>query len=274
MSRVSGCLWLGVALILALVAGGAAFVTLQKATVAPAAGNASIPMTSVVVASHPMPIGTLLTEKDITLQNLPTGALPAGVQTTVAAVSGQLTTVALDAGEMVLAHHLTHPDITGGNLAFTLPEGLVAVSLSADDLVSGLGIIQPADHIDILYSLQTQGKDVPAGTTVSASDKGQRWTFGTLQNVTVISVIGSALKDAATASNSGSTSSTSTTTAVGAARAYILALPPQDALTLKFIKDAGGVMDLALRNVADEGDHNSQPVNEQYVVDRFRLTGK
>jgi pilus assembly protein CpaB len=269
MSRVSGCLWLGVALILALVAGGAAFVTLQKATVSPAASGAPVSMSSVVVAAHPMAIGTLLTEKDVTLQNMPTGALPAGAQTTVDAVAGQLTTVSLDAGEMVLAHHLTHPDITGDNLAFTLPEGLVAVSLSADDLISGLGIIQPADHIDIMYSLQTEGKDAPPGATVSQADKGQRWTFGTLENVTVISVIGSALKDASQTANSGTSSNPS----VGPARAYILALPPQDALTLKYVKDAGGVLDLALRNVADEGDHASQPVNEQYVVDRFRLTG-
>jgi pilus assembly protein CpaB len=262
MSRVSGCLWLGVALILALVAGGVAFVTLQKATVTRAQGDAPVAMTSVVVAAHPLPVGTLLSEKDLTLQTLPTGSLPAGVIAGVADAAGQLTTSSMEAGEMVLAHHLTHPDITGDNLAFTLPEGLVAVSLSADDLLSSLSLVQVGDRVDILYSLRLSGEGGPD----NATNTGQ-YSFGSLQNVTVVSVARTSAKESADAS----TGSGSKLVPTGAAKAYILGLSPQDALVLKYLKDAGAVMDLALRNVADESEHTAQPINEQYLIDRFQL---
>jgi pilus assembly protein CpaB len=261
MSRVSGCLWLGVALILALVAGGVAFVTLQRATTTKAQGDIPVATTSVVVAAHPMPMGTLLSEKDLTLQTLPSGALPAGAISNIADANGQLTTASLEAGELVLAHHITRPDITGDNLAFTLPQGLVAVGLSSDDLLSQLAVVKPGDHVDLLYSLKTSG-DASAN---AAKTTASMYTFGTLQNVVIVSIARGAASDGA---SSGDTKKTAPS---GPARAYILGLEPQDALVLKFLKDDGAIMDLALRNVADEGDHTSQPVNEQYLIDRFQL---
>ena len=113
MSRASGCLWLGVALILALVAGGAAFVTLQRATsVAQAANEAPASTASVVAAAHAVALGAQLTAGDLVLQALPVSAVPQGAVTKIADAAGKVTMISLDAGEPVLTDHLTQPDIS------------------------------------------------------------------------------------------------------------------------------------------------------------------
>ena len=162
-----------------------------------------------------------------------------------------LTTVALNAGEMVLSHHLVTPDITGSNLSFTLPGGMVGVTLSADDLLSQVGVVQPGYKVDLMYTMQVEGTE----------GSGAQWTFGSLQNVTIVSLVTNGVQQ------SGDAAKAST----AAPRAYILALTPQDALLLKYLKDAGAIMDLALRNVADEGEHTTQPVDSQYLIDKFQL---
>ena len=58
---------------------------------------------------------------------------------------------------------------------------------------------------------------------------------------------------------------------LGNAYAYILALDSQDALALKYLKDAGAVMDLAIRNVADETEHETRPVDLPYLIDKYQL---
>jgi len=276
MSKVSGCLWLAVGLILALVAGGVAFVTLQRATAAKSqAGPAET--TPVVVAAHPIQAGALLTESDLTVQPLPANVLPAGALTSIADASGQITMVPLDTGEMVLAHHLTQPDITINNLGFTLPEGQVAVTLSADDLLSGAQIIQPGSHVDILYSLDIPGlaqssdqsNAILTAQTAQWTGEKQLYTFGTLQDVTIVGVLrgGGAEK---TGASSGMFTGGSAPV-LGGTYAYILALDTQDALALKYLRDAGAVMDLALRNVADDTEHEAQPVDLLYLIDKYQL---
>jgi pilus assembly protein CpaB len=256
MSRVSGCLWLVVALILALVAGGAAWVTLQRATVTRAEEIPNGNGAQVLVAAHPVAIGAVLEEGDLTLQTLSATALPAGALKAVSEARGQITTVPLNTGEMVLTHHLTKPDLKRDNLAFTLPEGLLAVTLSADDLYSRLQTIQPGDRVDLLYTLKM--------TTLTEGERN--YTFGTLQGITVVSAIRGVGE---TPSSSGAPSKSMPS--VGTQLAYVLALEPQDALALKFLKDSGAILDLAIRNVADESDHQTKAVDLQYMIDKYQL---
>jgi pilus assembly protein CpaB len=257
MSRASGCLWLAVALILALVAGGVAFVTMQRATVTQAESVSPVASVSVVVAVRPMPLGAKLTTADLSVQNLPASAVPTGAVRTVAEAADQLTTVPLETGEMVLNHHLVKPDISGKNLAFTLPEGLVGITIPAEDLLSRVAGLQANDHVDILYSIKVPVKD----------GGSNQYTFGTLQDVTLVSVVRgtSAEKDA-------KNKDANDVVTVLPAEAYVLAMQPQDALVLKYLKDSGAIMDLALRNVVDDGDHATKPVDLQYMIDRFQLS--
>jgi len=139
------------------------------------------------------------------------------------------------------------------------------VTLHSDDLLSTLALVQPSDHVDILYSLQIPKPGTDSGSGAASSE--QLATFGSLEDVVVVSVMSSA--SASTPAVAGA--STSGAPAGGTPKAYVLALSPQDALILKYLKDAGAVMDLALRNRTDDGDHTAQPVDMNYLIDKFQL---
>jgi len=265
MSRASGCLWLAVALVLALGAGGIAFVVLQRATIARQSGP--VLTRPVVAAVRPLGPGALLAASDVTLQNFPADALPDDALLSIAEAQGKITTIPLNPGEMVLSHHLTQPDITGANLGFTLPEGKVAVTLAADDLLSQTSLVQTGSRVDILYSLGVPTTDILAGDAGDSGSSKRQVTFGALQAVTVVGTISGGGVQA----SGGLLSGKGEAVALNAPTAYILALDPQDALLLKYLKDAGAVMDLALRNVADEVDHDMDPVDIQYLLNRYQL---
>jgi hypothetical protein len=59
--------------------------------------------------------------------------------------------------------------------------------------------------------------------------------------------------------------------ALAAPYAYILALDAQDALVLKYLRDAGAILDLAVRSIADDTEHPVQPVDLQYLIDKYQL---
>jgi Flp pilus assembly protein CpaB len=133
-------------------------------------------------------------------------------------------------------------------------------------------MIQPGDRVDVLYSLEIESFAKPLGqadakSTGSEKDRRQ-FTFGTLQNVTVVSVVRTGATEKAQA---GGLVGGQGTPVLGGALAYILALEPQDALVLKYLKDADAVMDLALRNIADETEHPTRPVDLLYLIDKYEL---
>lgn len=269
MNRASGCLWLAVALILALLAGGIVFVTLQRATASNVEKGPAV-TNNVVVAALPIPAGTILDEKDLTLQALPASALPGGTIASTSDAVGNVTTVPLEIGEMILTHHLTQPTLASGNIGVTLPEGQVAVLLSGEDLVSQAQLAQAGSHVDLYYSLMI---DAYASNEAGggSSEETQQYTFGTLDDLTIVSVLNGGTETAEDAGGGGLFSAGNTAANLGASLAYVLALDPQDALTLKYLKDAGAIMDLALRNNTDATDHSVEPVDLTYLIDRYSL---
>ncbi len=269
MNRASGCLWLAVALVLALLAGGIVFVTLQRATASNVEKGPAV-TNNVVVAALPVPAGTILDETDLTLQALPANALPGGTIASTSDAVGQVTTVPLEIGEMILTHHLTQPNLTAGNIGVTLPDGQVAVLLSGEDLVSQAQLAQPGSHVDLYYSLMIEVyvADEAGG---GSRKENQQFTFGTLDDLTIVSILSGGTETAEGAGGGGLFSAGSAVASLGSSYAYVLALDPQDALTLKYLKDAGAIMDLALRNNADATDHSVEPVDLTYLIDRYSL---
>ena len=266
MSRASGCLWLVVGLILALVAGGIAYITLQRATTAPTVARPA-ETAPVVVAARPIEPGVLLTAADVTIQAFPINILPAGVISNTTDAVGMVTMASLNTGETVLTHHLTKPDITGENLGFTLPTGKVAVALTAEDLLSKGQLIATGQRVDLFYSLMV---DQP--TSDEASGGKKQFTFGTLQGIIVVSVLRSGGgEQAKSAAPLGAGDGGEKVVALAAPYAYILALDAQDALVLKYLRDAGEILDLAVRSIADDTEHPVQPVDLQYLIDKYQL---
>ena len=51
----------------------------------------------------------------------------------------------------------------------------------------------------------------------------------------------------------------------------MLAVDPQDALTIRHILDVGGQLDLALRGPGDDSTVEVQPVDQFYLADRYNI---
>lgn len=215
---------------------------------------------------------------------VPIELVPPGALSAKDAVVGKITKIALAAGEMVLEHHLADPTKTSKDLAFTISDDQVIMAFPATDLMSQINILQAGDLVDILVSLevpllpaQAQSAGAP-GQEPKAEN--EMFTFSALQRITIQAVVVKV-----TPARTTSTSAARTTTTAGATpqptptpvppeiepQAILLALSPQDALVLKHLKDAGGVIDIVLRAPTSTQLFQLEPVMPDYLKDRYEL---
>jgi len=54
-------------------------------------------------------------------------------------------------------------------------------------------------------------------------------------------------------------------------QAYLLALEPQDAMVLKFLRDTGAIFDVVLRAPTSSGHFELTPVTAQYIRELYGL---
>jgi len=269
MARMRGCLWLTAGLVVALLAGVVAFLTLSRSAqqtggVTTTAG----PQVSVVVAARAVTVRTQLTGEDVALKQVPVEAAPEGAVPDLAGAVGKVTMVDLYPGEIILGQRLVDPNVDSGDgrMALLMAGDQVLMALPATDLMSKAGALKPGDHVDLLFSLAfpyytaVQAQPVEAGGTLTQaaapSREDKQVTFNLLQNIVIAAVVGG-----------GSTSGGQTT----APQALLLTVSPQDALTLKYAVDAGGVLDIVLRAPGAEGPFEIEPVDQNYLIDRYNI---
>lgn len=260
MARLRGFIWLAAGVILALLAGLVAYTTLTRVAETPAGPAVEGPKETVLVASRALPVRTVLTLEDLTEVELPLEAVPEGAARTTDAAVGRLTTTPLFMGEPILEQKLIDPNVTSpdGRTALFLLEDEVLMALASQDVLSLSGLLEPGDHVDIHFSL-----DFPENRGVGAQDTGQQdqqATFSLLQNVTVAGLIGGV----PTAEDGGDTTTARPET-------ILLSIAPQDALALKYAVDAGGVIDLVLRAPGVEKPYTTDPVDIDYLINRYRI---
>lgn len=270
MARMRGCLWLTAGLVVALLAAVIAFITIQKyAKITPGPSPAGSTV-SVVVAAKAVTVRSQLTAEDVVQKELPVQAVPEGAVGDTAAAVGKLTTVDLYPGEVILSQRLVDPNVTSGNgrLALIVAGDQVLMAYPAEDLMSKVGILKPGDHVDLLFTLkfpQTtvvqsqsgQGGTTSVAETTTTQTSEQNMTFSLLQNLTIAALVG----------GTGSTQG-------GSPQAILLTVSPQDALALKYAKDNGGILDIVLRAPGTENPFESEPVDVNYMVDRYRIPGR
>ncbi len=270
MGRLRGCLWLTAGLVVAVLAGAVAFITLQRATAQRTGEDVlSVPQVPVVVAARAIEVRSLLTAEDLELRDLPVEAAPEGAVRELEEAVGKITLVDLYPGEVILAQRLLDPNvITGdGRLALVIAEDEVLMAFPAQDLMSRIGVLKPGDHVDLLFSLDfpgnrgveefllAEGETAESGAAGGGQEEEQA-TFNLLQNVTIAAIV---------------TGQTPTGGAAGAAQAILLTVSPQDALLLKYAKDAGGIVDIVLRAPGTERPFSTEPVDVDYMIHRYRI---
>jgi pilus assembly protein CpaB len=259
-----------VGIALAVVAGLGVFAMARQAK---ADRTAQVQQVLVVMASRDIAEGTAVTADSLTVQAFPADFVPHGAVAAPDDAIGKYTTTHVTKGQIVLSDQLS-ATLRAGNLSLSVPSGMVAVALPMTDLMSSNGAIKAGDHVDILLTIdlveiklqsaQADATPVDSGGNTNARNPV---TQTTLQNVEVVAV-GQAADDSSSDSSSATTAGSPSSTAKGA---VIVSVNSQDALVLKYAKDSGGVVDLALRAPGDTQPVTTDPITIDRLFGRFNF---
>jgi len=173
-----------------------------------------------VMAADDIQVGTKLEAHDVHVVTLPQSAVPPGAFSGTSQVVGRGAILPVSKGEFILPSKLAAVN-AGAGLPSMIPQGMRAVSVRVNDVVSVAGFVQPGTHVDVL---------------ATGSGGNERQTTTVLENVLVLAVGKSLdrnpLADAQTAP------------------VITLAVSPDDAQKLALVSQEGRIQ-LSLRNPMD-----------------------
>jgi pilus assembly protein CpaB len=178
----------------------------------------------VVVATHDMPLGTLLRQSDIKLINYPERYVPKGVVLDPKEAVSRVLLVPVNNNEPVLLSKISAPTNVEG-MASTIEPGFRAVAVQITDATGVAGMVQPNSRVDVLFTRP--------GTMAEAI------TSTILQNAKVL-----ATGHQSTAAQAAAEARTTHNPVV------TLLLTPADAQKLELAKNQGKIS-LSLRNPLD-----------------------
>ena len=270
MGRFRGFLWLIAGVVVAVLAGGVAFIAISRATAEQVVTRDLLtPQQSVVVASRRVDVHGLLTEANLEIREVSVDTVPEGAATDIDTVLGRITLVELYPGEVILAQRLLDPNVVApnGRLALVMADDEVLLALPAGDLLTELDVLKAGDHVDFFFTYElpidrdtgflpvVRGENlVGGGGEPGEEEETETFTFDLMQNVTIAALVRSVNEEGEE---------------VGAPRAILLAINPQDALVLKYMKDVGANLDLVLRAPGAEGEFKVEPVDLDYIINGY-----
>ncbi len=259
MTHRRGLLWFASGLVLAAVAGILTYVAVQRATALQKASHTPAGL-QVLVAARDLPPHTLIGEGDLALREVPATLALEGSLSHPREAVGQLTTATIARGEQILRDRLIAPDYVGPRAAFAMDPDKVMVAFPAQDLLNTAGIVRPGDRVDLLFSLDLARVQPEAAEGLN--------TLCLLQDLQVAEVVYAESAQQASSSSSPLPSGLGATQR-GRPEAILLAVNPQDALAIKFFRDAGAAPDLVLRSPAAAGLFELVPVDGSYVLQHY-----
>ncbi len=276
--------------IVAVVAGFFLISTILRQSVSPLPQATPLPPRTepVVVVTHDVPIRTLLRAQDLTLVEVSVEFAPPNALNDISEALERITKIPLVAGEIVMEHHLVDPTNIKDDLAFVIGDDQVLMAFPATDLMSQINLLQPGDIVDILVSIEQPVLPGQAGSGGTfgeeAEEEDELFTFNALQRVEISAVVVEIKPTRQTSSATSTTAGVSFSEAEGTPQptptpqpseiepqAILLALSPQNALVLKHLKDAGGVIDIVIRAPTSELLFELNPVMAEYLKDRYEL---
>jgi pilus assembly protein CpaB len=287
LNRRRGFIIAFIGIVIAVVGIYVVFRLIQRVTVPASQPTPAPPITEeVLVTTHDLPIQTLLKPDDVTVINVPVEFASPNALRDIESAVGKITKVPLVSGEILMHHHLADPTNIQGDVAFILEDDQVLMAFPAEDLMSQINILQPGDLVDILVSLEQPVLPGQVGFTDSTGEEERPedvlFTFNALQRVAITAIV----VEITPARQTSSSTATGTRSADEEGtpqptptpepsriepQAVLLALSPQDALILKHIKDAGGIVDIVLRAPTSNQIFEINPVMPEYLRDRYDL---
>ena len=119
----------------------------------------------IVVAAADLPVGATLSQKDVTLLDWYSDALPSGAFTKADAVIGHPLLYPMAAKEPILQRDLG-VEGAGIGLAGKIPEGMRAVAIRSNEIIGVAGFLYPGSRVDLLMTFTPPGGNMPVTETV------------------------------------------------------------------------------------------------------------
>ncbi|MBP8856419.1 MAG: Flp pilus assembly protein CpaB [Anaerolineaceae bacterium] len=271
-----GIILVGVGLIIALRLNQQSLTRADKN--ADGANAEETPQVSVVVTTHDLFLGDFLGPEDLAVVTMPSEFVPRNAVTSIDDAANRFVKTDMVQGEMVLKHNLADPTNINHDIAYILSDNHVLFAFPADDLMSVNSVIQRGDIVDILATISidvskigaVEGEEQvsPVAEEGSTQEKEVHIiTMDAYQAVEITALVADIVKvegeetDPAASPDRGNVK----------VRAYLLALPPQDALLLKHLVDTGATFDMVLRAPTSRGNFDLIPVTKEYIVELYGL---
>ncbi len=232
--------------------------------------------TDVVLTTHDLAVGEIINREDVQLASVPVSLVPRDAMLTIESALGKITTVHLIQGEMLLEHHLADPTNVSHDIGYIIGSDQVLMAFPSTDLMSGLGVLQRGDNVDIFASLTVEV--TPTTTTPGVATGNEQsqavprlFTFDAFQRVQVSAIVVEVVSEQnASAPTQGGAQPTPNPANVRV-MAYLLAMNAQDALVLKNLRDAGAIFDIVLRSPTSNEMFTVSPVTVEYLLQKYEL---
>lgn len=212
-----------VALVLALVAGGAAYLYLRNVQ-ARAYHNAKL--THVYVATQNIARGTsaalLVSDGLVKQAEIPEQFKPVDAVTDLATLQGQVAEANLAPGEVLASGLFTSPVAAYSTASAAIPKGDVAITVSVDPVHDVAGLVQPGDEVDVM---------------VEINNHTERFLY---QDVPVLAVGSTVSQPTSAAPAVASATPTTTPPASSGSGLITFAVPPPAAERIAFAESGGG----------------------------------
>ncbi len=224
---------------------------------------------TVVAAAADIPAYTQITGDMLTLQQIPQGYAHPLAARTMEEVVGLVTVSDIVAGEQVLPSKLKEFGQTDSGLAYVVPEGMRAVTVSVDEVSGVAGFLKRGDYVDVISYTSTSfdmkaTAQAQAQTGTGTDQTTQPAQGGTSQSTTVIAAQ-NVLIAAIGTSLSTTTNASGDPAAVGY-NSVTLILTPEDAM--RVVQGArSGALILILRASGDHAANTQNPViNDSLLI--------
>ena len=230
--------------------------------------------TDIIITTHDLAIGSVIKREDIQIATVPVSIVPRDALLSIETTLGKITMVHLIQGEMVLQHHLADPTNISHDIGYIIAEDQVLMAFPASDLMSGLGVLQRGDNVDIFASMTVEVSPTtlaPApGTTTEQQEAITRlFTFDAFQRIKITAIVADVIAEPE--STTPGQPQPTPNPADRRVRAYLLAMSAQDALVLKHMRDTGAIFDFVLRSPTSNELFDVSPVTVEYLLQRYEL---
>lgn len=161
MKKYGALIALGVAIIFGVLAVFLAnkWMASQVPTEIRTEAKEQLPVTTVVIASVDIPIGTPLTSTVLTKAKWPKANVPKGAFHEIAELEGRVAVSKLTAGSPLLKAELAESG-SGAGLVALIPKGTRAMSIRVDEVIGVAGFILPGTYVDVVHVDTEAKKDV------------------------------------------------------------------------------------------------------------------